>query len=676
MEGGLQVNDTPPHRMSPSRRSIYIRRLPWLATGLALASAGSLTSRIVNPLPVTEYSTTTLGLWYGGMFVGAGACLWWRRVLNGRAHRSVSLAKPSAPAARDGSSSAESAPVPVASTTQPIVEAADHPFLRRVRSVLPETIVVPAVGLEIDDADVCQQFVLQTKTPGEFATERMQQYVYEKVSKSVGGNWSLTVQTERDMLQFARKARFPGAIAPPLPERVAQSTIDALDIYPSYRVLLGVDAGGERLEIDPSKFPHTLIVGGTGSGKSVFIRGLIIELARAAGWQIGVGDGKTTDYESMNGENNIIAVSQSAADHVRLVRMFVDELHARQADAKTRKRQRLSNPFQRPPMMLLLDEYATMRAHVESMYSKEGLKKFVEDLKELTRVGREFKIHVVIATQEVYRETIDGQLLGNIGLRISLGVPADKTIKEAFPDQLRTVASRIGGTISSNDRGRGIALLTDEKEGINKAVEFQSFYGYSPGESKPPPPPLVEAWAEFRTQISERIPKLYPRVWWKVEDPEYGDDLDTLYSLPPVLLDGPRGEPDPKAFIYDPLHEDYLGSDKTGTSQPPLPDLSELASGTVFNPRPAAQVQPPRRDEYVDRDDEEHNGDSPDDDQPDRERRLPNDDERDVEHPIDNAPVIDSSEPDESDSERSHGEAEPPAAPTPKRVFQHGHVNI
>lgn len=579
------MTESTPRGMTPARREVYIRLLPWLATGLALISAGSLLSRIVNPLPVTAYSTTSLVCWYGGLFGGAGLCLWWRTVLLRRASAPVSLTK-QPPSVPDGPLG-DAAP-PAYPAAESIVEAPAHPFLTRVRSVLPDTIVVPNTGLDIDAADECQQFVLQTKTPGEFATARMQEFIYEKVTKSVGGKWSLKVLTERDMLQFNRKARFPGAIAPPVPDRVAQSKADALDIYPSYRVRLGVDALGEVLEIDPSKFPHTLIVGGTGSGKSVFIRGDIIEPARAAGWQIGLGDGKTTDYESMNGENNIIAVSQTAPDHVRLARLFVDELHARQLDAKTRKRQRLADPFQRPPMMLLLDEFATMRAHVESTYGKEGLKKFVEDLKELTRVGREFKIHVVIATQEVYRETIDGQLLGNIGLRISLGVPADKTIREAFPDQLRGEATRIGGTISSNDRGRGIALLTDETAGINKAVEFQSFYGYSPGESKPPPPQLVDAWETFRTQVSDRIPKLYPRVWWKVEDPQYGDDLDSLYALAPVLLDGARGEPDPDAFIYDPLHEDYLGTDEAGASRPPLPDLSELATGTTFKFVPAA----------------------------------------------------------------------------------------
>lgn len=667
--------------MSPARREVYIRLLPWLATGLVLISTGSLLSRIVNPLPVTAYSTMTLTLWYGGLVVAAAVCMWWRSALIRRSTAPVSLSKQPVPAP-EGPMHDNGSPTYPAPTA--IVEAPDHPFLARVRSVLPETVVVPDTGLDIDSADECQQFVLQTKTPGEFATARMQEFIYEKVTKSVGGKWSLKVLTERDMLQFNRKARFPGAIAPPIPDRVAQSKADALDIYPSYRVRLGVDALGEVLEIDPSKFPHTLIVGGTGSGKSVFIRGVIIELARAAGWQIGLGDGKTTDYESMNGENNIIAVSQSAADHVRLARLFVDELHARQLDAKTRKRQRLADPFQRPPMMLLLDEFATMRSHVESTYGKDGLRKFVEDLKELTRVGREFKIHVVIATQEVYRETIDGQLLGNIGLRISLGVPADKTIREAFPDQLRTEATRIGGTISSNDRGRGIALLTDETAGVNKAVEFQSFYGYSPGESKPPPPPLVDAWAAFRARVSDRIPKLYPRVWWKVEDPEYGTDIDELYALAPVLLDGARGAPDPEAFIYDPLHEDYLGNEEAGASRPPLPDLSELATGTTFNFVPAAPPHPSRHstdddsdgDGYDDRDDfggdHQFGGGRAEDS---------SDDESDLPEPAPSTSAPEWADPFEDQPSSTERVTMPPPEAeivdqAAKKIVRHGHVNI
>ncbi|NKS74643.1 hypothetical protein GS531_23075 [Rhodococcus hoagii] len=239
-----------------------------------------------------------------------------------------------------------------------------------------------------------------------------------------------------------------------------------------------------------------------------------------------------------------------------MVRMVAEELKGRQADAQRRKRAGEQDPFQRPPLLLLLDEYATMLAEIKAEY---GADTFESDLLFLTRVGREFKVHVGFASQEAYRDTLPGTLLGNIGLRVSLGPPADKTIKEVFPEKLRSDAIRIGGTISKNDRGRGLALMTDD-EGTARAVEFQSYYGYSPAESKPAPnTEIASEWDRYKTQASDRVPTLYPRMWFAVDGPDYAADLDTLYGLEAVRLTSRDGTARPGTAIHDPLSDDYLG---------------------------------------------------------------------------------------------------------------------
>ncbi|TQC47034.1 hypothetical protein EEB14_22960 [Rhodococcus sp. WS4] len=568
------------------------RVLVCFSVGLVLIVLGSFLSRTVNPLPSTKVSPIALAGTYLALLALAGGCVGGsRRVVTSQPGHAGSQT-PSAAEVVDRPTD----PTHALPALPPAV--AGHPFIRRLRAVLDnyggDTHVAGDLLECVDDE--YRRFAVRTAKPGLFAQEKTRTHLFQLISKSVGGHWTMRENTEADILVFERKAGFPKVVTPPVPERIAKSIADALDIYQQFRIMLGVTANCTVLKIDPAKFPHMIIVGGTGSGKSVFNRAML-ELFRTSGWIIFLGDGKGTDYEGLHRQPNIVAISQGTADHVRLVRMVADELRARQSDAKKNKRRGAGNPFTRPPLLLLLDEFATMKADVLSVYGSE--QQFMEDLLFLTRVGREFKVHVAIATQELYRSTLPGTLLGNMNLIVSLGPPADKTIREAFPDALKAEAERIGGTISKNDRGRGIALFSGE-DGKNEVVEFQSYYGYSPAESKmPPDPDVAAAWQQYKDQASDQVPKMYPRAWFAMEGPDYGATAEDLYALPTVSLDGPDGRPNLEMVKFDPLHDTYLGAeDDTGGSviraleEMPLhpPQVVEFRKPDVHEPPTIAVV--------------------------------------------------------------------------------------
>lgn len=571
-------------------RAIAVRPvLPWMSAGCAALTAGSLSSRLLNPLPVSAFTTTDLTIGYALGAAASGGLAWlyvrWKDLPAHDQPATVAAPSPAASVVHD---------VPVQPETAAGPRIPDHAMARRVQEVLDHhfaagTYYVGTDGFIIADNGECTAFILLSSAPSGFSESKARERIWQLVSESIPGKWSMASDTVADVLRWRVKAGFPQAVAMPLPTQIASSHEHALQLYKSFRLPLGIDADGRTLEIDPASFPHMVIVGGTGSGKSVFNRGLI-EVYRSQGWMVVLGDGKGTDYTGLIGYNNIVAVGQTTADILRLVRMVADELRARQAHAKRTQREGGGgDPFRRPPIVLLLDEYATAKANIYGDYGKDHT--LVEDLKFITRVGREFKVHLIIATQELYRDTIDGQILGNIQMRISLGPPHDKTIKEAFPEALRAEATRIGGTIDKDrDKGRAMALLSSD-DGDNVVVEFQSFYGYSPGEPKLPPPALQAAHEQFRTTVSERITKLYPRLWFAVDDPDYGADVEHLYELPPVLLDDPNGQPDPAAYIYDPLRDEYLGSGE-GSGPPPIPALTELQDGANFTPPTRTEPQP------------------------------------------------------------------------------------
>lgn len=354
-------------------------------------------------------------------------------------------------------------------------------------------------------------------------------------------------------------ARFPEVPAPPIPTRIPQSANEARAMYAHFQMMLGVVASGEILGIDLTRISNALVVGGTGSGKSVLMR-TVIESFRTAGWMIFIGDGKGSDYQGLHHQPGICAISRRAADHVRLVRMIADELRARQSDAIVRNASGEADTFHRPPLVLVLDEYANLLAAVDSAYGRES---FEDDLRFVARVGREFKVHLIMSTQEAHARTLNVGLLGHMGLRVLLGPADGMTFSDVVPESLREEVRSIGVTIGKKDRGRGIAVLCDDEDN-HSAIEFQSFYGYSPATSKTSPERLSGAdWSRYKCEASDKIPSLYPRFWFKVTGPDYAKSLADLYALPMVALDHAPGTPDPDMARYDPLHPSYLGADET-----------------------------------------------------------------------------------------------------------------
>jgi len=454
------------------------------------------------------------------------------------------------------------------------------PLLRRAAGVLGASARLDLSEVEYEPDGRVGMFTVAATSQGGFAKESVQEALFTKVTKSISTTpeWLMELRLDEDRIAFRRKKPFRQLIAPPLPEFVAANAADALAHYPDVRLLLGEDSNQQPLAINLKKYPHAAVVGGTGAGKSVFMR-TIIELYRAAGWMIVIVDGKTTDYSTLIGLPNVVAVSQSPADHLRLTRYVADEVRSRQVHARgVQFSGSGGSAFTRPPMLFLIDEFASAQADVGGAWD--------EDLKYITRIARQFKVHLILASQELYRDTIDSKLLENMALRISLGPPSDKTIMEVFHKSLRDEAKRIGGTITKKNLGRGLAVMESEA-GERAAIEFQGYYGYSPADPEERPAELAADHEAYRTQVSDQIPKLYPRIAWEIEGPLDVRDLKTIYDLPVINLDGPDGNPLPDRTQFDPSSPDYIGN--VGATQAVTPTLEELAEGAEF-------TRPRRRD--------------------------------------------------------------------------------
>lgn len=433
--------------------------------------------------------------------------------------------------------------------------------LERVRQLLtggkfPFELIPTDVGY--NDRGQLVRYALHALVPGYLSDRRNATMVTQRLQGAVPGDWLVEIEAPIDKVSVNRKKPFPVAVAPPLPARLVSSPAESAARYRDFSVGIGVDELGRRLEFDFKTYHHWLIIGPTGTGKSVLLRGMIEEI-RAQGAALWIADGKNSDYSAMVGLANIVMVSASNAEHVRLVHAAYEELARRRKIGEERKQAGL--PLDFTPWVVILDEFATMRNEISAAFEEYPLKdkRFVEDLRALFKVGREFRIHIIVATQDLYASTIPRDILNMCRLVITFGQPSEMTLKQAFNDEMQPKARQLGQSISPEAQGRGVVAIPE----LATVKEFQGYYAYSPAANMDDPKlpdHIKSAWRTYRDTVSARIPKLYSRQWFRVEEPDLALPMVELNDLEMVNLDLADGTPDPTMVQYDKQHDAYNGN--------------------------------------------------------------------------------------------------------------------
>jgi hypothetical protein len=387
---------------------------------------------------------------------------------------------------------------------------------------------------------------------------------------------------------------FPKAIAPEPPERPAGSKAEAIARYPSARWVLGVDARGNVIDTSIKAFPHVLVVGSTGGGKSTWARGML-ESLRVSGWMLFIGDGKGSDYVSLTELPNVVMVSPSSdpAQHVILVHRVRVEMERRFEQAAAAKRAgKADTAFNYPPIVLLLDEFAFMRQRVQDIGGKEKDAFFANDVEVILRLGREVRVHAVLSSQDLYVDTVPGSWQDNLHMVVSLGQPSPRTmLSGAFPEALKPVVQRIGDRITKSQQGRGI-FVNRERDSV---VEFQSYFGWSPGSttlSQAPTPEVRTLWERW-IPVSENAPRLYPRVGIKADDHGWREGtLAEVAQTPTVALDDANGAI-PGRSKDDPWSDAWVGA-RAALDTSGHEDLDLDAAGSRLAWVPAAEAKQPK----------------------------------------------------------------------------------
>lgn len=234
-------------------------------------------------------------------------------------------------------------------------------------------------------------------------------------------------------------------------------------------VVLGLTPSGETVIEDLSEFPHLLVAGATGSGKSVFLRSVLLGLLDRFSpkeLRLLIVDPKRTDFSFFNDvphlySNKVITNQEEARD--KLLELVRDEMPRRQSimEGRSFKIKEFNQRYPEealPPILAIIDEYAQLI----SIMGKKERDSFERDLMSLAAVARATGIHLILATQRPSHDVVTGTLKANL--------PAAIAFKVASSVNSRIV---IDATGAENLFGKGDMLF---KKPSGELVRIQSPY--------------------------------------------------------------------------------------------------------------------------------------------------------------------------------------------------------
>jgi len=206
---------------------------------------------------------------------------------------------------------------------------------------------------------------------------------------------------------------------------------------------IGQTVDGRDFSVAIEQWPHMLIAGTTGSGKTTFLKSILKQMAAFGTGllQTVVVDGKgDTDYFGLLPENMFpyefgevqlgheaaLAVMRWATEEMERRRKVVVELARKLPSAaqgvkatdlfRNAIRERRIPEIR--PLVLVIDEFADIM-----LASKKGAEEFENLVQRVSQVGRSRLIHLVLATQRPDKETIRGAIKANLNARAVFRLP-------------------------------------------------------------------------------------------------------------------------------------------------------------------------------------------------------------------------------------------------------------
>lgn len=318
----------------------------------------------------------------------------------------------------------------------------------------------------------------------------------------VPGSWQSHWDLVGDVVTFKRKEPLPDLVIPPeehLPE------ITTHEQYANWKVVYGKTENDQDVFWHPREQAHMLVVGPTGSGKTVLLH-RVVQAAAQAGWRIHVVDGKRIEFIGFRNWPNVELIGAKVEHQVRMI-VGAHKLMEERYSLIESGQVRVSDL---EPLMLVLDEVATLRKRIDrwwlSVRPKGAPAKapVQELLADMVRLGRTAKIHLVMGLQRPDVEFLDGEMRDNFGARAALGRMSPQGAMMMWEN------AGIGTSVPRGKPGRGYSTTL---AGPVMETQFHLV---------PNPDPGSPGYSEEKTEAVRPV-----RTRWPIKHIEDLDPVDT-----------------------------------------------------------------------------------------------------------------------------------------------------
>ncbi|MFD5570154.1 FtsK/SpoIIIE domain-containing protein [Streptomyces cadmiisoli] len=201
----------------------------------------------------------------------------------------------------------------------------------------------------------------------------------------------------------------------------------------SLQFVAGVAPSGEACVADLSRLPHLLVAGATGSGKSVFLRGLLVELLRARTpeqLQLVIIDPKRLDFAAFTKVPHLrggAIISDPDEALERLRHTLEEEMSQRQPILEDAGVTSAAEYYEMggqledlPQLVIVVDEFADL---VLGGSDRKGFSELIQRYAQLTRA---YGIYLVLATQRPSVDVVTGSIKANLSARVAFSLPSGR----------------------------------------------------------------------------------------------------------------------------------------------------------------------------------------------------------------------------------------------------------
>ena len=223
------------------------------------------------------------------------------------------------------------------------------------------------------------------------------------------------------------------------------------------------------LFLDVLRQAHTLVAGQTGSGKSVFLNGLITTAMKQGGNSYVFVDPKQMELWKYHSLPNCLAYAETPTQTVTALDRVIGIMEKRNAECKAQG----VKMYDGQPIYVFIDELADL------LISAEG-KTIKKQLQRLTALARASQIHIIACTQQPSRKMLPAELTlnftGRVALRCQTAIESRQVINvggaEELPMYGECLYLRPSHTVE-----RWLVPMTDEAETDQVIADLKADYG-------------------------------------------------------------------------------------------------------------------------------------------------------------------------------------------------------